>query len=106
MGTNKNETHGSSAADPMLLDEAESLIWISLDGQLDAEGQQRLDRLLAAHPAMQQRYQSCCDLHVNLQQIFGTSVVRSSASPVLGQLAEFGPSQLGSLGPWTPLADS
>lgn len=53
------------------LEETETLIWDLLDDQLDNAGQVRLSQLLEKNATVRERYISCVQLHVDLQEHFG-----------------------------------
>ncbi len=102
MGSHENERNEQSLeqASDRLLAEAEQLIWSLLDGELDAQGTQHLEHLIAENEQVRLRYINCVQVHADLHEHFGSAPkpdltksgqTKTGSSPVLGFLGDIRP---------------
>lgn len=84
-----------TAAGELLLEEAESLIWQLLDGQLTEATCQQLEQMIFEHEAVRRRYLECVQLHTDLHEVVGKrqmppapALPAETKSPVLGSLGD------------------
>jgi hypothetical protein len=83
-GFEMSRNESSRSADARL-EEAETLIWALLDEQLDDAGMARLSKMLEEDAVVRARYIDCVQLHVDMQEHFGSKTAEQRKGTVVLQ---------------------
>ena len=86
-----------------LLDQAETMIWAMLDGQLEEPQVRKLEQLLQDDPQVVARYLQCVQLESDLHAHFHPASRPSKAGAGSPPLTTFGLPALGDIGSFPPI---